>query len=76
MNTENFTLNALFAQLGLDNTDSAIQHFLRVHSPLPENVVLHKASFWNCSQAAFLQQAITEDSEWSYMVDHLDSLLR
>jgi len=76
MNTENFTMNTLFAQLGLDNTDSAIQYFIRVHSPLPESVVLHKASFWNCSQATFLQQSIAEDSEWSGVVDHLDSLLR
>ena len=76
MNTENFTMNTLFAQLGLDNSDSAIQHFLRTHSPLPENIVLHKANFWNSSQASFLQQAITEDSEWSNLVDHLDSLLR
>jgi len=69
-------MSALFSQLGLDNTDNAIQYFLRVHSPLPEHVILHKASVWNCSQALFLQQAISDDSEWSYLVDHLDSLLR
>jgi hypothetical protein len=76
MNTENFTMNTLFAQLGLDNTDSAIQYFIGIYAPLSEQVVLHKAKFWNSSQAAFLQQAIADDSEWSYLVDHLDSLMR
>lgn len=76
MNTENLTMNTLFEQLGLESSDEAIETFLRRYSHIPQNLPLHEANIWNRSQAAFLRQAIAEDSEWSYLVDHLDVQLR
>ena len=69
-------LNALFDQLGLDNSDQAIEDFLYKHRPIPHQVVLHEADFWSPSQAAFLQQALEEDADWAIVVDSLDSRLR
>ena len=34
------------------------------------------ADFWNEAQAAFLSEAVAEDSEWCELVDELDCLLR
>jgi Protein of unknown function (DUF2789) len=76
MNLEPLTMNSLFGQLGLMNTDSAIIDFLRRHSPMLMTVPLHKSSLWNLSQAAFLRQAIEDDADWCALVDQLDARLR
>ena len=69
-------LGSLFEQLGLDGSDDAIDKFVSTHQPLPDDIPLHKASFWNPSQAAMLQQAVAEDADWAEVVDHLDAMLR
>ena len=76
MQTNKYTMTSLFDQLGLDSTESAIIDFMIVHSPLGITIPLHKASVWTKSQAAFLLQAVTEDSEWCALVDQLDTCLR
>lgn len=76
METGNHTINTLFDQLGLESSESAIRHFVRTHSPLPKNLLLHQATFWNSSQASFLKEAISQDSDWSNVVDQLDNMLR
>lgn len=70
------SLNSLFDQLGLPSSDSAIETFVNSHKPIPAEVELHKASFWNPSQATFLKQTIDEDADWAEVVDHLDAMLR
>lgn len=69
-------VNSLFDQLGLGSTDEAIEDFINRNSPLPGNVELHKADFWNASQASFLKQVIEEDADWAEIVDQLDAMLR
>ena len=69
-------LNVLFDQLGLDDTDEAIQAFISRYKPVPGEVELHQAGFWNSSQASFLKQAIDDDADWSEVVDQLDTMLR
>lgn len=76
MELQEHTINSLFEQLGLDNTDAAITAFINHHKPLPSHVSLHEANFWSHSQAAFLQQAIADDADWANVVDQLDSMLR
>ncbi len=76
MERRNHSLAALFSQLGLDGTDQAIQKFMLENAPLSRGVELHKAAFWNYSQAAFLQQAKDEDADWVAIVDSLDLMLR
>ena len=69
-------LSSLFSQLGLDNTEEAIENLIRRNNSLPANVKLHKAEFWNSSQASFLKQAKDEDADWAEIVDQLDVMLR
>jgi len=76
MHTNKFTMTSLFEQLGLDSSENAIIDFMLAHSPLGTSIPLHKASVWTKTQAAFLLQAITEDSEWCALVDQLDTCLR
>lgn len=76
MSQGNYSLEELFAQLGLEDDPRAISRFLRQHRGLPANVPLAQANFWNPSQALFLQEAIETDAEWCEVVDELDALLR
>jgi len=76
METGNHTIHTLFKQLGLDSSEVAIRRFVQVQYPLPQNVRLYQASVWNLSQAQFLQEAVSEDSVWSNVVDQLDTMLR
>ena len=76
METSAHDLNALFAQLGLDHSDEAIEAFLKKQPRLSQVTLLHEASFWNPAQAAFLKEAVEEDAEWADAVNHLDTLLR
>jgi hypothetical protein len=76
METPMHSLVSLFAQLGLDNTDEAIDSFVSKNGPLPGNVQLDEADFWSPSQASFLKEAIDEDADWAEIVDQLDAMLR
>jgi hypothetical protein len=66
----------LFAQLGLPNDELAIKHFIASHVPLHGDFRLHEAPFWSPTQAAFLREAILQDSDWVEMVDQLSVALR
>ncbi len=76
METPIHSIVSLFDQLGLDSTDEAIEDFIKRNSPLPGNIELYKADFWNSSQASFLKQVIDEDADWAEIVDQLDAMLR
>ena len=76
METSVHSLNSLFDQLGLDDSDQAIDIFFQKHKPVPHNVLLYQAEIWSPSQAAFLKEAIEEDADWALVVDRLDALLR
>lgn len=76
METGNHTINTLFDQLGLDSSEVAIRHFVLTQPPLPKNLPLYQATLWSSSQALFLKEAISQDSDWSNVVDQLDVMLR
>lgn len=76
MDTSVRTLQTLFCQLGLVDDDEQVNAFIEMHRPLPLNIVLSEANFWNESQAAFLAKAVEEDSDWCELVDELNCLLR
>lgn len=76
MHSPAFTLNELFAQMGLDDSDAAVDGFIRTHGPVADSIPLHAAPFWNDSQALFLKEAVEADSDWTEVVDQLDALLR
>jgi hypothetical protein len=71
-----YTLQDLFAKLGLPNSPDAIDAFIEQHRPLPQAEPLASASFWTAEQAAFLQQARQASSDWAEVVDELNCLLR
>lgn len=66
----------LFAQLGLPSDELGIEHFIASHAPIPENLRLAQAPFWTPAQAAFLREAILQDSDWVELVDQLSIALR
>ena len=76
MNKPMHQFSDLFAQLGLPNDDLAIKHFLTSHFPLSPDFRLPEAPFWTPTQAAFLREAILQDSDWVEMVDQLSVALR
>ncbi len=76
MDPEIHTMNTLFQQLGLNDSDDEVEKFIIRHRPLPRDMELHEASFWNKSQAEFLKQALKDDAEWAELVDELDARLR
>lgn len=76
MHTPAYTLNTLFAQLGLDDSDEAIEMFIQEHSPIPQSVPLAEAACWNDSQRKLLVESVAADSDWAEVVDQLDAQLR
>jgi Protein of unknown function (DUF2789) len=75
LNLSNPSMHDLFAQLGLPNEESDIQHFVSTNHPLPEGMRLADAPFWNESQARFLREEIREDADWAEVVDQLNLML-
>lgn len=74
MDTSDHSLSTLFKQLGLTAGKTGIEAFIRDHH-LPEGLGLAQAPFWNESQAAFIREALDDDSDWAEMVDELALLL-
>ena len=71
MDTQTHNLSTLFAQLGLPEDPAGIDSFIREH-PLPPDMLVADAPFWNQTQAKFLRDALREDSDWAEMVDELN----
>ena len=76
MNTTPPHFGALFAQLGLPDDDQSIAAFLVNHRSMAHDMRLPDAPYWTASQAAFLQEALSQDAEWSGMVDQLSKALQ
>lgn len=76
MDTSEHNMSTLFAQLGLPNSERDIEGFIAEHRDLRKTEALADADFWNAAQAAFLREAIEEDSDWAEVVDQLDARLR
>ena len=74
MDTSKHTLSTLFAQLGLESSPAQIQAFVRRHK-LSAGMGLADAPFWNRAQASFLREAWRADSDWSDVIDELNTLL-
>ena len=66
-----YTLNELFAQLGLDSSDEAIDKFISEHK-LNKDQSLIDADFWTDSQRAFLKEEWKRDAAWVEIIDYLN----
>ncbi len=64
----------LFLQLGLSTSPEAIERFIREHKLSPDTA-LADASFWSATQAAFIRESLSEDSDWAEVVDQLNAQL-
>ncbi|WP_153112047.1 DUF2789 domain-containing protein [Propionivibrio limicola] len=69
-------LSDLFRQLGLPDDESNIENFIATHRPLPGQISLADAPFWNASQAQFLREEIAENADWAELIDTFDTRLR
>ena len=76
METPSHSIASLFDQLGHDSSEEAIDDFINKNKSLPGYLELYKAAFWTNSQASFLKEMKDEDSDWSAVVDLLDTMLR
>lgn len=68
------SLENLFLQLGLDNESAAIDAFINKNK-LAHDQALEEASFWTPAQSAFIQECLSNDSDWAEVVDQLNALL-
>jgi hypothetical protein len=66
----------LFAQLGLPSDEHGIAQFLQTHTPLANHIKLPDAPFWSPAQAAFLHDALLQDSDWAELADQLSQAMR
>lgn len=67
----------LFAQLGLASSPDAIADFIVAHRPVPGNVFLADAPFWNEAQAQFIREQRTRDEPpFNMLIDQLSEALR
>ena len=76
METFKHTVNDLFSQLGLPNSDDDIDKFIRINRPIPTHLLLADASFWDRSKSEFLKEALLDDSDWSWAIEQLNGRLR
>lgn len=66
-----YTMNDLFAQLGLDSDDEAIEQFIKTHQ-LPEAVPMKNADFWNEKQRQFIIDEYENNAVWVMVLDELN----
>ena len=66
-----YNMNELFAQLGLDSSDEAIDSFVE-NNKLAKEEKLIEAAVWNDNQRAFLQEEWNKDAAWVDVIDDLN----
>jgi len=76
METGLHKFHMLFQQLGLPAEAADIERFITDHRPLPAELKLADAPFWNDSQRRLLCQSLADDADWSSLVDQLSVSLR
>ena len=69
-----YTMNELFAQLGLESSDEAIEQFI-AQNQLDEETNLKNAPFWSDSQRVFIQEEWKKDAVWALVLDELNARL-
>jgi len=66
-----YNMNELFAQLGLDNSDEAIDKFV-ADNQLGKDEKLVEADIWTDSQRMFLKEEWKKDAAWVEVIDELN----
>ena len=66
-----YNMNELFAQLGLESSDEAIDKFI-ADNQLSSEEKLIEADVWTDSQRMFLQEEWQKDAAWVEVIDDLN----
>ena len=66
-----YNMNELFAQLGLDNSDEAIDKFI-ADNQLGKDEKLVEADIWTDSLRMFLKEEWKKDAAWVEVIDELN----
>ena len=66
-----YNMNELFAQLGLDSSDEAIDQFVE-NNQLAKEEELIKSDIWTDNQRMFLQEEWKKDAAWVEVIDDLN----
>lgn len=66
-----YNMNELFAQLGMDSSDDAIDDFIKKNQ-LDKEEKLIEADVWTDSQRMFLQEEWKKDAAWVEVIDELN----
>lgn len=66
-----YNMNDLFAQLGLDSSDEAIDTFVE-NNQLAKDEELINSDIWNDNQRMFLQEEWKKDASWVEIIDDLN----
>ncbi len=66
-----YNMNELFAQLGLDSSDEAIDNFVEKNQ-LAKDEKLIESDIWNDNQRMFLQEEWEKDAAWVEVIDDLN----
>jgi hypothetical protein len=74
MDTSEVRMTNLFNQLGLDASEQGIADFIAKH-PLPPEMYLSDAPFWNAAQRQLLDELLKADARWALVVDQLNEAL-
>lgn len=67
----NYNMNDLFAQLGMDNSDEAIDQFID-NNQLAKDEELVNSDIWTEKQRMFLQEEWKKDAVWVEIIDDLN----
>ncbi len=66
-----YNMNELFAQLGLDSSDEAIDSFIEKNQ-LAKEEKLTESNIWTENQRMFLQEEWEKDAAWVEVIDDLN----
>lgn len=69
-----YTINELFAQLGLEDSDEFIAKFVE-QNQLDKDTLLSDAPFWSEKQRMFIKDEWRRDAMWSLAIDDLNERL-
>ncbi len=66
-----YNMTQLFAQLGLDSSDEAIDQFVE-NNQLAKDEEMIKSDIWSENQRMFLQEEWKKDAAWVEVIDDLN----
>ncbi|MCO4786220.1 DUF2789 family protein [Marinomonas atlantica] len=76
MEYQTHSLNELFQQLKLDDSQDGIERLVVDVAPVPSNKALWEAPEWTNEQAYKMQKLYEDEAQWSQAFEQLELLLR